>query len=112
MTNDLVCVGSFGGDVDNFKENGPTFYNHKSQLEYYYGKFGQILMLNMSLQFSNDVKVCNELEEISTGCQNKVTEPVLAYLMNLEEQYTYSEVLNEKILQISGPENINDIKMK
>ena len=102
MTNELVCFGSFGVDVDNFKVNDPTF------LDYYYGKSGQILPLNMTLQFINDGKVCNESAEISkAGWQHRVSEPILEYLMNLEEPYTYAEVPDEKIIQISGPESIN-----
>ena len=63
----------------------------------------------MSLRLTNNVKASNESAEMSAGWQHKVTEPDLECLMNLEQQCTYSELPNEKILQNSGPANINKI---
>ena len=55
LTNELICLGSFVVDPDNFKVANPTFFIHKSQIESYCKASEQemILVNPMYFPYSN-----------------------------------------------------------
>ena len=105
LTNELICLGSFGVDPDNFKVANPTFFIHKSQIESYCKVSEQEMILVNPMYFPYS----NQPEDTDTQQQptwtKDVSQPLLYFLSNIEDKQIYSEVPEEMLTDLSTPKN-------
>ena len=104
-TEELICWGSFGLDPDLFLVKNPTFYLHKTQLQDYCRESQQ--QMDMIYQ-PHDLTFENS-PEYDTDWSDQIGQPLLDFLSNLTVDNLVSEVNEEMVIDLAGPETGNEV---
>ena len=104
LTDELMCWGSFGLDPDVFKISNPTFYVHKSQIDFYCSCSGQRPELVKPLLHSSDYRQQLDDEDNQPEWMKDVPKPVLDFLSIMETENLHAEIPDEMLIHLQTPE--------